>query len=95
MKLFLSIAFLSILLSSCNDNKPEYDVTVIGKDASIAAKFAKFMDRKDSYLAITLSGDTIPVRIREELILNNKLPFKAIMKKASDEETGFISKIKK
>ncbi len=74
MKKLLFIFVVAIALTSCNSAE-YYQVTVIEKTGKYIGKFPM-------YKVVTKSGDTLVVRVKEEIAFNNKLPYEAILVRA-------------
>lgn len=86
---FLFILFM-MLLMSC-DNTPVYTVTVVG------ISHEKVLDPSVIYTAsvynvVTVSGDTVVCAVDDAVRLNNKLPYKAMMKKIAGRKYGRVFK---
>ncbi len=91
MKKTMIISFVALcaFMASCSDPKT-YDVTVIGRSVGVVTATQKAIVGIQSFDAITTSGDTVQVNIDEKILLENTIPFQAIMKKRDTERFGQI-----
>lgn len=89
---FLIVASLALFMTSCSSfSTREYEVTVVEKSDDF---FSAFAVSALTYKVVTASGDTSEAVLRQDVVLNNKLPFKAVMKKGDAERYGYIDKVK-
>ncbi len=86
----LMFFFLLILLASCVRNLPVYEVNVVGVAKERIG--ISTLNSAPSYSAVTASGDTIICIVEEGVRLKNKLPYKAMMRKAESSKYGYVFK---
>jgi len=88
--IFFALAVLTTtIFSSCfEDMKPvEYKVTVLWETSTPI-----LLQPLRAFKTLTESGDTVEAVVREDVVLNNKLPYKAIMSKKVTDHYGYIEK---
>ena len=88
--LFFASLFTFTSCGSISETSQTYEVTVVAKDNSI---LANAVTTHPVVLVVTASGDTVKSSITENVLLNNKMPFKAEMYKARGARLGIIRKV--
>lgn len=86
---FVLLAVLTAtIFSSCEEMKSNnYKVTILWEtDAPM------IIQPNRVFKALTESGDTVLTVVREDVVLNNKLPYKAIMAKNLTARFGYVEK---
>ncbi len=92
--LSFSFAVLIIFNSCANRQNYRANVTVIGKSKTFFAKADKvYAGGNGLYLAVTKSGDTVPVRVPEKIAMDNQCPYEAVMVKSPSSTAGRISTV--
>ncbi len=91
MKKFLLIPMATLLFAcfftSCSS--VSYKVTVLAKDSTF---LVKAITGTPMVFVVTESDDTLLARISDEILLNNKMPFKALMDKTNGSKVGRITR---
>ncbi len=82
----LCIASIMTSCGSKSGQKLMFEVTVIAKDSS----FFNTVSGLPKVIVVTKGGDTLEAYISEDIALNNRMPFKATMKKTSLERFGRV-----
>lgn len=78
------VVIVTVALSACNSTGTSYEVTVVKNEG-----FDQILGWNKA-VVVTENGDSIEVLIDEALLLNNKLPFTAMMGKNELGRFGYV-----
>jgi len=91
MKTIIFLFVLSgLIFASCSD-PITYDVTIVRQ---VESDYPIADPIRNLFMAVTPSGDSVKVIVREDVVLNNRLPYKAKMEKNTIVRYGYVSATK-